>query len=236
MKLLITTIAMIVCFPALAQTNNNQNNDNDILVSGIKSPYHLTAKQLYEAGRSFIAHQSRLAPGTILQFEIDGYRNDPHAAELRFQLISANAPAVALKIDANGRFSIAISTLISKNYYLHANRKAKFLHVSPLVMTIGTAQNDRRLGDLRLECEVFWAIERETTLLFVRGMVDMAGGLCTSRKIGFYDRSDRLLASAAVYWGKTVMPLRIAFKGMSYQAPVANKLLSNDARVRLTYQ
>ena len=74
--------------------------------------------------------------------------------------------AIALKTDSLGRFVLPTTDVAGSNVgEIVSNRPSGLLKIKPLVLSTGTSGSSRRLGDLRLQCEVLWAIEKHDVCL-----------------------------------------------------------------------
>ena len=100
------------------------------------------------------------------------------------------------------------------------------------VMSPGTNAADRLLGDLRLECEVGWAIARQS--IAVGQFTDVAG-TCKSGQLEFYANTHRRIADARVVAGSIARPVMLSPDRYSYRLPVADRTLPNSARVRFRF-
>jgi hypothetical protein len=87
-------------------------------------------------------------------------------------------------VASDGRFSIPLlSEAVEDNAELILNRKKGMYRWRPDIHTPGMAKNARRLGDLRLECEVRWAIEQDELPFLMKKVFNASGGPCHSKQI-----------------------------------------------------
>lgn len=201
----------------------------EIVVYGIKNPYVLSAKQIADAAAAFDKWKSNLAPNGRLSFHVatvGAYRYD----DLKLSFRSGNM-TVPVLLDGNHSFSVPI--LGPGKWFLVANRPRKSLIVAPLVMSPGTRDGDRLLGDLRLQCRVEWGYNRSRTSLVVRGLYSTGGG-CESKKFGYYVSSRGRISDAQVKSATSSRRLKVLNR-RTYHAPIADKDLPDSARVVLTY-
>ena len=108
------------------------------------------------------------------------------------------------------------------------------LAVRPLVMSSGTSASDRRLGDLRLQCEVGWRIA-EATIAAVPGTFVAAPAACKSSDAALYAASHRAVLGGSVVHKATSRPVTVAGDGFGYRVPLHDKALPDAARVRLRF-
>ena len=208
----------------------------EIVVDGLRSPYRLTPTQLREAIDAYAAQRAQHAPDAPLRFEVFGFRTDPTLAGVRFRLLADNGDAIPIVLDANGRFTLPTIDYSAKLYALQADRRSGSVRVRPLILSPGSSVEDRRLGDVRLNCAVAWAMMRQTLSVVARGMVGAVGGACASGDISVFFKTDRPIASATVVAGDAVKPVPLGPDGGSFRYIGYDRALPDEARIRLTYR
>jgi hypothetical protein len=149
---------------------------------------------------------------------------------LRLSIRSGNERTLVM-LDSAHRFTLPAG--IGPDSTLVANRSRGKIVVTPLILSPGTSEADRRLGDLRLQCHVYWAITQDQVSIFARGLFGAAGG-CSGTKFGFYVTAARPIASALAMEGQRTFPVQI-WAPRNYRVPIGEKALSNDAHIRLSY-
>jgi len=227
---------MTVATPAFAQTATDEGTYEDIVVEGIKSPYRLTPTQLREAVDAYTAERAKLAPDAPLRFQVFRYRLDPALAGVRFRLVTDRGEAIPIDVNADGQFALPPVDFAKQGYALQANRKAGAVRVRPLILSPGSTDADSRLGDLRLSCAVSWAMMRQNVSVAIRAVVGMAGGLCSSSRIGVYYTTERPITSGRVVANAKDTPISVRPGGNAFRYPGYIKSLPNDARVVLVYK
>jgi hypothetical protein len=99
-----------------------------------------------------------LAPDATLRFTIvpRSPNIDPKSIELRLVDVHDDSQSpVDISVDEHGNFDVPrVDRLMNKGATIRSNLPAGALHWRPLVATPGVPPDARRLGDLRLECEV----------------------------------------------------------------------------------
>ena len=201
--------------------------EQDIVVIGLATPYRIAAGPLRKAQKTYAKGRATAAPGSTLFFRISGVPTEGLALTLR-----DGDAVIALPIDAAGR--VVLPDLATRDWTLVANRTRGTLQLRPLVMSTGTTMEDRRLGDLRLECAVKWAVAPDVPFP-VRAMFNAAGG-CRSSRIAFYFKSPQPVAAASVTAADgTVTALPVRPGGTSYRPPLSDRTLSDDMRVAIRF-
>jgi hypothetical protein len=206
--------------------------EQEISVVGFRNPYKLTVKQLRGAARAYRKGKAVYAPASTLFFQVKTAEAGESLDGVTLTLRAADQ-SIPVPLDAASRF--VLPELGSDDWELVANRSRAGLIVRPVVMSPGTSEADRMLGDMRLQCEVHWAIEKQHMSVFARGAFGAAGG-CKSSSFAIYARSDRPIADASVIDGVTSKPVQVLRDGYLFRAPLHDKKLPNSARVRFNFK
>lgn len=118
---------------------------------------------------------------------------------------------------------------------LRTNRKRGAVKWWPYIRSPGIPTNSVRWGDLKLECQVFWAISREDASLLMRARFALGGDPCGSSWVKWWEIIDRPLASAQLRDGARVVALKLVEDKKGYYLPMADQSWSDEAVVELTY-
>lgn len=227
MRCAVLAVAMTMAAPAAAQ----ETDGPDIVVTAPGKPLAIDAKVLRAAQRRLAKDRPAFAPRGRLRFEL--WRGGQRVAANDLGLVLTDGTRrLPVAVGGDGRFELPV--VPEGRWFLRGGVSAQALTLRPLVLSPDTAIEDRRLGDLRAQCRVAVAMgkaQASVLALPLIGMFDLAGG-CAGRSFGFYYRVERPLAQA-VAGGRT---LRLSSKELSYEAPLSDRSLDNEARVRLTYR
>ncbi len=203
------------------------------------------------AGMDAFDRYHALAPGADrLRFRLSTRKKDESPEPLAARLVGDEGFKLPIVIDASGRFEVPRSEAAADaKSELELNRKRKLYRTDPEVRTPGLPENQRRLGDLRLECKVtiamakeeiptFWVMTINTLLLRTDwcgffGDQDDFRWEGASRQAHFPFRSEKPLAGAILVEGKRSAKLEA--KGDSFQVPIGNATWSDEAVIELTY-
>lgn len=240
MRLVISALAMVPLLcgmiadasPLPRQTTQAPPVDNgDIVVTGISKPYRLTVAQLRAAQQAFDKGRASLAPRASLWFAVSAVKPggtlDGVALTLR-----GEGRAIPVSIGADHRF--VLPNLPKGDWQLVSNRSRQGLSIHPLVFSPGSDDGDRRLGDLRLQCRVMWAIEKRHASIVVVGLFEAAGA-CSSSRIAIYENTDRAIATAELREGDAAKPVDVLPNRHVFRMPLSEKRFSNEARLRLGF-
>ena len=111
------------------------------------------------------------------------------------------------------------------------NRKRLSLTWRVDIRTPGLPGDSRRLGDLRLECEVSAAVKKEEIPLLYRAGALAAGGLCNLPMVGYIYRAPKRIVSASVVSGERKAGLPLHGNGEGYHAPLRDKSWDDEALI-----
>ncbi|MGN7159304.1 hypothetical protein [Sphingomonas sp. SAFR-052] len=233
MRLVTVVSAMAMAAPAMAQ--DSEPDGPDIVVVAGK-PLRVDAKLLRAAQRRFAEDRASYAPQGTLRFELWRGPNRVSATSVGLALTDGAGRQLPVTIDDDGR--VAFATLPAGRWFLTAPAQSQGMRLRPIILSIGTSIEDRRLGDLRAQCRVMVSMARADASLLAMpliGMFDAIGG-CASKRFGFYHMVEHPLASATASGSGVTRALRLSAKLTSYEAPLSDRTLTNEARVRLAYR
>jgi hypothetical protein len=261
-KKLALTVTLFLIAPAQAQqgeapsTQPVEDVGEEIVVFGMIDGYVLDAKTLTRARETYQRYRQGLAPDAPFRFvaeDLSVTHRQPARAYIKNKGAAKFAEYTPAKQSATyGPLHIWIANTDSredvvigndgslifpasayvKGAKIRVNRPSSIFQISPEIMSPGTAGFRRRLGDLRLQCHVNWAILSGQTSTAIKAVFSFAGGACTSRKIGYTGYAATPISSAMVIDSGTKTALRLV-NNHYYQAPLGDKHLSNEAIVAL---
>ncbi len=203
----------------------------EVRVSSIKDPALRPYSHMVR-GLDTWEEKRALAPNASLRFELrtaDGKIAAPDGLQLR---IAGDKVDIPLPIDAESTFALPRSQeALDDKADLLLNRKKDQFRWRPLVRSPGVPENARRLGDLRLECEVSVAVRKEEIPLLYRAGAVATGGLCNLPMVGYIYRSPKPLAKATLVSGSRKAGLPLQPHGEGYTVPLRDKSWDNDTLV-----
>lgn len=204
-----------------------------IQVVGIRHPESVDYAMFLKGEEAFAAHHA-LAPGATLRFSAMASKLVP-GSELKLSIVGEEE-SVALPLDRQGSFVLPDPARVKiGDARIVANQAKGAVRIDPLVQSPDQAENQRRLGDLRLECEVIWAMQKDSVPFLARAAFGLVGGSCHSAKIAIQFLARRKLAAAALVQGDKRQAIPIAKNGQAYIPPLYDRTWSNDARVELAF-
>jgi hypothetical protein len=211
-------------------------------VQGVKNP-DMRSYRAVVAGLDAFEEQRALAPLVpALRFRLAPQRGQaaPEGEPLYLRIVGNGEP-IPVPVAPDGTFSVPrVQSAIDDDADLILNRKKGVLKGRPDIRTPGLPDHVRRLGDLRLECQVMVAIAKEELGLMLKlfiNTVAMTTDWCNmkvnGKRVGLAFSSLRALDGAEIVDGERRAPLVV--HDFSFKAPLADTEWSNEARIELRY-
>ena len=203
-------------------------------VKGIRDPDWKPYSAMLKGVKRF-EEKHGLAPGAQLRFILEPRRADVdmHAIALRLE---SDEAGMAIPLGERNIFALPVEQgPLYEKAELTVNRKAGSVRWIPYVRSAASSDTLRRLGDLRLACEVHWAIDKDTLPFAMRTAMGALGGPCNfvSQK-GTYSFSEarRIMAATISFNGKSAP---VPFSGSSFTPPLREQDWSDDSMIELTF-
>lgn len=169
-----------------------------VSVSGTRDPDWKPYRKML-AGMDAFEHYHSLAPQTELKFILRPQQADLTVAGLKLGILGNNV-SIEVPIASDYTFSLPRDDAAAKDDAdVQLSSKKGLFRWRPDIHTPGLAAGTRRLGDLRLECEVRWAVDKfDSSFLQLAYLLPLGGACHTSRSRIFY-------ASSAAITGVTLV-------------------------------
>lgn len=242
--------ALLLCGSAAAEDKPARELE-PVHVNAMRNP-EVKKYKVILAGLDAFDRDRKLAPAAErLRFQLRAQGKDESAQPLAIRLVGDGGFNMPLVIDADRRFVVPrVDAAEDAESELELNRKRRVYRTDPDIRTPGLPDNQRRLGDLRLECKVtvamakaeiptFWVLTINTILLrtdwcnFFGDPEDFRWE-GVSKKAHFPFRSDQPLQGAVLVDGNRSAQLEV--KGGTYHVPIGNLSWSDDAVIELTFK
>lgn len=227
--------------PALAQEQTaapgdtaSQEMQQVVDVQGTRDPDLRPYRTMLKGLDAYADHQ-RLAPGAPLRFMLVPATPQARLDGVTLHL-SADNLSIPVPLAVDGGFTLTRDkTAYDANADLVSNKKRDTLRWRADIHTPGLPANVRRLGDLRLECEIRWAVEQDRLSFVRRNLFRMAGGPCHSSLIHVPFPTFRALAAVRATSGGRTADIRITDDRLRYVPPLHDGSWDNDTLLTLTY-
>ncbi|MBB3223270.1 hypothetical protein [Pseudoduganella umbonata] len=204
-------------------------------VSNVRDPelkaYATMAKGLdaFDASR---AH----APRGTLRFLLRPATREDSLEGLELKIVG-EAVTLPVRLDADGGFTLPRDTAaLDDKAALVLNKKKNSFRWRPEVRSPGVPADARRLGDLRVQCAVQWAIEQEDLAPQARGALSANGGPCRAMTMHMGFDAPAPLRAAWLQDGarREAIPVSRHYRRV-FNPPLADRSWSDDTLVRFEY-
>jgi len=149
---------------------------------------------------------------------------------------------VEIKVPIDAGFTFVLprdEAAADDNADLLLNKPKSGYRWQPAIRTPNLAPDMRRLGDLRLECEVLVGVAKEELGFMLKAMINsllLTTRWCTHEKIRLSTSvSPRKLSKATLLHGEQRIDLKLSDKGRAYYPPLADKSYPDDTLIELEF-
>ena len=150
--LMICAFAAQIVVPASALAQGKPKDD-PVAVTSMRNPVGKSYRRMVE-GMELFEKRHQLAPRASLRFKLLPRHSDTDMRDIQLEIVGDSfAAPVALAPDNTFALERRAAAL-KENASVRPNRKAKTMTWRAEIRTPGLPPDTRRLGDLRLECEV----------------------------------------------------------------------------------
>ncbi|MGK5008563.1 hypothetical protein [Janthinobacterium sp. MDB2-8] len=203
-------------------------------VQGTRDPDLRPYRTMLKGLDAYADHQ-RLAPGAPLRFMLIPATPQARLDGVTLHL-SADNLSIPVPLAADGGFTLTRDkTAYDANADLVSNKKRDTLRWRADIHTPGLPQNVRRLGDLRLECEIRWAVEQDDLPFVRRNLFRLAGGPCHSSLIHVPFPVFRKLLGVQARSGERTLDIRVTEDRQRYVPPLHDVNWDDNTLLTLTY-
>lgn len=175
-------------------------------VAGVKNPELKSYLRMLKGVDAFEEHR-KYAPAAIMKFKlvsaIPSEAIDGVTLRIAGDSTSENVP-----VESDGTFVLPrIQAAIDDKADLVSNKKKSTLRWRGDIHTPGVPANARRLGDLRMECEIGWAVNKEDLSFLVRNGLALIGGACHTMNVQLRYQAPLNATSVTLVSGERRLPL-----------------------------
>ena len=208
-------------------------------VKGIRNPL-LKPYKYMAAGLDAFEDKHALAPqAPNLRFKLRPRKPGEASMEDLKLRLAGDQHSTDLPIDDADTFELPRSeAALQDNADLELNKPKSGYRWQPDIHSAGVPEGARRLGDLRLECEVEVRIaKKELGLLrtaFINSVL-LSGDWCNHEKLDMPTVVTRKLAAATLVDGERRTELKVAEDGMAYVPPLRDKTLPDNALIEFKF-
>lgn len=171
--------------PVVAESTssaNEQNAEQSVEISNTKNPEWKSYRSMLrglEAFDRFHAKAPLAEPKFVLRPRAEGLSMEGLTLHVK-----SDQSSIPIPLAEGGYFVLPRDAQAdADDADLMLNRKKKLYRWQPAIRTPALPIDQLRLGDLRLACEMEWAIEKDGAPFVFRMFLNAAGGFCRSSKL-----------------------------------------------------
>jgi hypothetical protein len=211
-----------------------QNVIPPVEVRGTKDPDWKPYRTMLKGHAAFQSNQS-LAPYAPFHFILRPVDLGTSLVGVSLRLAD-NDNSISIPVTEDGIFDLPLDGFVlQENAELILNRKKNSILWRPYIRTPGLHPQQRRLGDLRLECSIIWAVEYDDIPFLIRNTFRLVGGPCKSTKIAVFFDAPQALISATISSGDHRELLMLSKNKRAFMPPLGDKSWSDDSLIELMY-
>ncbi|MBC3919599.1 hypothetical protein H8L32_19080 [Undibacterium sp. CY18W] len=203
-------------------------------ISSTRDPELKSYRQMYKGLEAF-DQQRQLAPAAALKFVLLPVDAKTSLSDLTMRIASEES-SVPIAVGPDGSFVLPkIPSALTENADLLLNRRKGLFRWRPDIRSEGVPADKRRLGDLRLECGIWWAVEYDDTPYDTRTLFRLLGGACHSSFVTISFWSPRKLSAAYLVSKDRRAKIQISKNGLQFIPPLYDKGWADDALIEFEF-
>lgn len=198
---LLLAVSLSVSAPVLAWAGTDETPAEvvqQVAVSSSKDPDWKPYRKMLLGLDAFDRHHA-LAPQAELKFVLRPQQPNLALADLKLRIVG-DRTTIDVPIAADATFSVPRDeAAAADDADLRLSSKKGLFRWRPDIRTAGLPAGTRRLGDLRLECEVRWAVDKfDASFLQLAYLVPLGGVCHTSRSRVFFTSASPIVGATLV--------------------------------------
>lgn len=218
-----------------ASSTVEQNAEQSIEISNTKNPEWKSYRSMLKGLDAFDRFHAK-APLAEAKFVVR-----PRAQGLSMEgltlHVKSDHSSLAIPLTEGGYFVLPRDAQAdADDADLMLNRKKKLYRWQPAIRTPGLPSDQLRLGDLRLACEMEWAMEKDGAPFVFRMFLNAIGGFCRSGKLTVSIPTPYLGAqSVSLVLADRRINLPLNAGKYSFVLPVHDQTYSDDTMIEIIY-
>jgi hypothetical protein len=227
----------------MADTPPHGDQPETVSINDLRNPELFSYRAVMAGLDAFDKHHQLAPDAPLVRFYLKP-RSDREMVNFDGVSLSirGNETSIGIPVASDGSFSIPRNqAAYDDDAELVLNQKKGVFQGRIEVRSASIPADMRRLGDLRLECEVNMAIARKTVGFLARiamGVVTMVGDACESKRFRFGFSASETLAGVTLVSGERRATLSAdvsGFSGKHYFPPLWDKSWSDDTLIQFQY-
>jgi hypothetical protein len=227
-------ICLLLSLPILTASAQDENRDSSTSRVEVSSQKGLELKSYsqMQKGLKAYAEYNKLAPNSELFFILIP-RSKKQSLEGVTMRLASDETSINIPIDADGKFQLPDIALKHEDEYdLILNKPKGQFYFKPYVKSANLSDDVKRLGDLRLECQVRWAVEKQDVSIVFSAHVNLfaSGNPCTSRAVNVMYFAPSSISKVILNSSASTLEKKIDSKGQ-YSLPIWDTRIIDDALI-----
>jgi hypothetical protein len=179
----------------------------EVKVTGLRDADFKTYRVFLLGLDAFDKHQA-MAPAAPLRFMLRPVDKKAGFDGVTMRIAGAEN-SIPVSVAADGTFAMPRDqAMADEDAEILLNRKKGQYRWRALVRTPGVPANQRRLGDLRLECKVRWAVERSEMSFVKRTALGAFGDPCVAKLVSVFQLAPENMKAAWLVRDGKRLPLK----------------------------
>jgi hypothetical protein len=221
--------------PLAVSNDANVDEQSTVAVHGIRDPETKSYRAMLKGVRVFEGKKA-LAPDATLRFKLRPVIQSKNEQPELILRIVGDHTSIQVPVSPDGTFSIPYDAqAVDDDAEMVLNKKRDIFRWRPAVNSPNIPDDARRLGDLRLECEVLWGVEQENLGFVKRNFLRALGGPCQSSKVNTYFNPIKPVRSATLISGSRTLPLAVANNGRNVYVQLFDSSWDDNSVVKLDF-
>lgn len=236
----VVVLATVQLTSSPATATPAHSDEKTVLINAVRGPELKSYRHMSAGLDAFDQHHALAPDAPHVRFRLRALNRNPAPDMTALALrIAGNSISIPLPIAHDHSFSLPRNDLaFDEDADLVLNKKRGDYRWDAVVNTPGVPEGMRRLGDLRLECQVAVAVGKKELNLMQRALVaTVLGGTdwCRSGKMEMSMSSRRKIANATLIAGARRVSLKISDHGLTYSTPPESEGFPDDALVDIKF-
>ena len=209
-------------------------------VSGMRNPELKTYRVMAAGLDAFDDHRALAPAAKMVRFKLTRRAGAPLTDMENLALrISGDTVSIPVPVTADGIFVLPRSEKAEdEDADLVLNKKKGGYRWRPDVRSDGVPANMRRLGDLRLECQVMVATAKKEMGFWIKSLINsflLTTDWCNVDMLHLSTSADRKIKSATLLHRGERIRLHLNDDDTAYVPPLADKTYPNDTLIEIEY-
>ncbi len=243
--ILVSSVFFLYPFSSATAEQNSDTADSSpgaqvqtVAVAGTKDPDWKPYRKMLDGLDAFDKYRE-LAPTAPLKFVLRPQKEHLSIVDLKLRIVGDNSN-IEVPIADDSTFSIPRDASAAKDDAdLRLNSKKGLYRWRPDIHTPGVPPDARRLGDLRLECEVRWAVDKFDASFLAIAYITPLGGACHSSRGRVFYTTSKPISSVTLINGERHEKLKAERldhrEHTRYAPPIHDENWPNDTLVKFEF-